>query len=103
MVREFTKTMLEKYETVNFTLTLSQVFEDLYSADANFEMASSNTVQPLKMFYRYNIVTHKIGVIFVHGTKLDRFIRKGIKPAKDLLKEHLEFDDVTIWKDLSKA
>ena len=44
MVKEFTSSMLEKTETTDYTLTLSQVFEGLHSADANFEMASSNTV-----------------------------------------------------------
>ena len=108
MVKEITENMLEKYETVNFSLTFPQVFEDLYSDDANFEMASSNTVQPLKIFYRHNIVTHKIGAVFVNGCKFSfrgfakEFLKWG-KTAEDLLKEDLEFEDLTVWKDLSKS
>ena len=41
MVNEITNSMLEKYELGNLSLTFQQVFEDLHSADANFEMASS--------------------------------------------------------------
>ena len=73
MVKELTNSMLEKYEMINFSVTLSIVFEDLYSADANFEMASSNTIQPLKIFYRHNIVTHKIAVVFAIVSKIDTF------------------------------
>ena len=112
MVKEFTKTMLEKCETMNFSLTFSEVFENLHSNDANFEMASSNTIQPLKIFYRYKIVTDKIAVVFVSGSELETFddrsrYRKQFpgfaKTAEDLLKEDLEFNDVTVWTDLSKS
>ena len=111
MVKEFTKTMLEKYEMINFSLTFSEVFENLHSNDANFEMASSNTTQPLKIFYRYNIVTDKIAVVFVSGSKIKTHVGHGweqqfpgfAKTAKDLLKKDLEFSDVTVWTDLSKS
>ena len=67
MVKEIADTMLEKYELVNLSLTFPQAFEDLYSGDANFEMATSNTIQPMRIFYRYNVVTISQAVIFVNG------------------------------------
>ena len=52
MVKEFTETLLEKFEFANYSVTIPQVFEDLYGADANFETATSNTIQPLKIFFK---------------------------------------------------
>ena len=67
MVKEISQTMLQNFEFTNYWLLFPKVFDDLHSADANFEMASSNTIQPMKIFYIFNIVTHQIAVIFVHG------------------------------------
>ena len=72
MVKEMTYTLIEKLELTNYSSTFPQVLDDLYSADANFEMISSNTIQKLKIFYRYNIVTHQIAIIFVHGICMER-------------------------------
>ena len=70
MVKVISDTLIEKLEPINYSSTFPDVLDDLYSTDANFEMISSNTIQPLKIFYLLNIVTHQIAIIFVHGCKL---------------------------------
>ena len=106
MVKEFTETLLEKLEFANYSVTIPEVFDDLYSADANFETATSNTIQSLKIFYKFNIVTHKIAVVFVNGVWLPGWRRDVLPSAKlavDLLKDKLDFTDVNMYVDLSKS
>ena len=71
-------------------------------------MASSNTLQPLKIFFLFNIVTHKIAVVFVHGCQvyadgLGKKFLKESKTAVDLLEKKLDFNEVKVFKDLSKS
>ena len=94
--------MLETYEKVYFTLTFPSVFDHMYGSDANFEMAASNTIQPLRLLYIHNIVTHTLAVIFINGAKHEYF-RKSVKEGKQLLSDKLKFDEVRTYADLSKS
>ena len=105
---EIIDAMFQKCELVNYTVTFPNVFEDLYSADANFEMVASNTIIPCKMFQIHNIVTNKIAVVFVNGCNFeyDYFGKTFLgwaKAAEHRLKTNLEFPDVVVYKDLSKS
>ena len=105
MVKEFTEALFDKVEKTNYSVVIPQAFDNLYSNDANFEMASSNNIQPLKLFFLYNIVTHKISVVFVHGCKSDygKYFLEWLEKAVDLLENFLKFSDVKVFKDLSKS
>ena len=85
MVKEVTDILIEKLELTNYTVMVPAVFDDLYSGDANFEMACSNTIQPLKLFYSYNVVTHQMAIIFVHACKTPRFPFDMIPTGKQFL------------------
>ena len=105
---EIIDAMFQKCELVNYTVTFPNVFEDLYSADANFEMVASNTIIPCKIFQIHNIVTNKIAVIFVNGCNVKTFdfkkkFLRWSKAAEHLLRVNLKFPDVVVYKDLSKS
>ena len=65
MVHEIAQVMRDRFDRDNLSLYIPQVFESLKSADANFEMVTSNLLQPLTLFFNANIVTHSQGYIFV--------------------------------------
>ena len=44
MIQEISDIMLKKFEKINFSLTIPNVFDDMYSGDATFEMSASNTI-----------------------------------------------------------
>ena len=44
MVKELADTLIEKLELTNYSSTFPQILDNMYSADANFEMISSNTI-----------------------------------------------------------
>ena len=58
--------LLQRYNRVTFSVQFPQCFDDLKGRDANFEMVASNTLQPLKLVYNYNVVTRKVARIFVN-------------------------------------
>ena len=65
--------------------------------DANFEMVSSNTIQPIMMHFQENVLTNSISYIFVNtdcnGLGYDNAELKGQK-MEELFTEILEFHDV---------
>ena len=65
MMHEIAQVMRDRFDRDNLSLYIPQVFESLKSADANFEMVTSNLLQPLTLFFNSNIVTHSYAYIFV--------------------------------------
>ena len=66
MVNEIAAVMNSKLDKTNFFIKLPDVFDKLKSKDAKFEMVVSGTIQPLKLFYSENVITHSKAVIFVN-------------------------------------
>ena len=66
MAEELMTAMEDKCEKVNFSLTFPEVFDDLYSVDADFEMVAPNTIQHVRVFYRQNVVTKSFAAIFAN-------------------------------------
>ena len=69
-------------------------------------MVSSNSCQPMVLFYCKNIVTQSHVVIFVNTKCKDLSYKDAMlrgEQAKDLFIEILEFDDFDIRENLSKA
>ena len=99
MAREISDIFLDRYEKRFFTLTIPACFDDLFSKDANIEMVASNTIQPLQLVFRHNVVTHSIGLIFVNYTKMT----EKAEEAKRLLTTELNFDEVQVFICLSQG
>ena len=79
------------------TIMLPMAFDHLRGKDANFEMVSSNTIQPIMMHFQENVLTNSISYIFLNtdcnGLGYDDAKLKGQK-MEELFTEILEFHDV---------
>ena len=71
MVSEIASIMETRFEKENLSLQIPIVFDQLKGEDADFEMVSSNSIKPLRLFYSDNIISHSRAVIFVN-TGIDR-------------------------------
>ena len=73
--------------------------------DANFEMVTSNTIQPILLTFRDKVVNHSISRIFIN-TDLNGKPWKNVElkahELKELYEEILEFNDVKICKNYTK-
>ena len=98
---------MNKYDRINLSIQFPLVFEQLKGTDADFEMVTSNTIQPIKLLYQYNVVKKKFAAIFVN-TKVwqlqwSQAVEKGAE-AKKLFRETFEFqeNEVAVHTDLTK-
>ena len=66
MVQDIVKSFETNLNRDNLSVQIPDVFERLKGKDVKFEMVSSNTCQPLNLFYNHNIVTDSIAFIFVN-------------------------------------
>ena len=66
MVSEVAQIMHSRFDPVNFSIKIPVIFDQLKGEDASFEMVVSNDIQPLRLFYSDNIITHSRAVIFVN-------------------------------------
>ena len=60
----------------------------------------------MKIFYDHNIATRKLGLILVNTNAKDlvwKNAEQNGKDAKSLFEETLQFDEVTVLVDASKA
>ena len=72
MVKSILFAFMENADRLNCMVLIPEVLEFLKSDDASFETASSNRIQTVMLFYRHNVVTHSIGIVFYHN-----MFRKG--------------------------
>ena len=97
--------MNQRFDRTTLGLHIPSAFEQLKGKDANFEMVTSNLLQPLRLFFSYNIVTNSIAHIFVNthcnGLKYENASLNGELAGK-LFKNVLKFQGVTIHKNLTK-
>ena len=63
--------MESRINEINFYIELPLIFDHLRGQDTDIEMVLSNTLQPLRLFYSENIVSHSRAVIFVND-KIDK-------------------------------
>ena len=66
MAQDIVKVLLTRFNPYNLSIQLPIAFEQLKGLDAEFEMVTSNTIQPTTLLYQHNIVTKKYAVIFVN-------------------------------------
>ena len=65
MVSDLIKILMNNYNKTKLTFVIPQGFEHLKGKDANFEMVTSNTIQPVQLHFNQNFVAHSISRIFV--------------------------------------
>ena len=86
-------------------IVLPDGFEHLKGKDANFEMVTSNTIQPVQLNFRDKVVTSSIAYIFYstdcNGLAYKNAEMKAIK-LKELYSEILEFKEVKVFGNPSK-
>ena len=56
MIKDVANILLKRYERTTFSVQIPECFEDLKGKDANFEVVTSGTLQPLRLIYSHNIV-----------------------------------------------
>ena len=105
MVPDAIAVMLD-FDKTTFSVQFIDCFDDLKGSDANFEMVASNTLQPVRLIYSHNIATSKIAVIF-SSSKLfnskEVYATERAEVQRQIFKDILEFDEVTVHNDPSKA
>ena len=57
---------MQRFNRDTLALDIPKVFDHLKAEDATFEMVSSNTCQPMSLFYSKNIVTDSYCAIFIN-------------------------------------
>ena len=71
-MKDVLKAFMESIDTINYMVLLPQAFEQLKSNDCSFETASSVSIQPLKLYYVFNVVTKSLGLVLYHNA-LDNY------------------------------
>ena len=94
MITNITDTLKNKFDRDTLSIQLPQAFDHLKGEDTSFEMVTSNTIQPVRLCYKHNIVTHSIAMVFVNthckGIQYKNAVERGEQACK-LFKEELEF------------
>ena len=105
MVNDIIGVLMKKRNRDTLTIELPKSLEQLKGKDANFEMVTSNTIQPILLSYKHNFVTESIAYIFVNSgckeLEYKAYQDKG-KNTQKLFKDILEFNQVQVFEDLSK-
>ena len=65
MVSEIVDRLLTCYDQFTMLLAFPDCLRDLEGRDANFEVVTSQTIQPLMLVYSHKVATTTIGVIFL--------------------------------------
>ena len=83
---------------------MPDAFDYFKSQDADFELVTSPTLQPLRLMYNYNKVTKKIAYVFVNSGCLEEEYKNSDEKGAEayrLFDDVLEFDYVQKFRDLS--
>ena len=102
MVYEIVEALTQDYDIETLSIQIPRVFDYLKGDDANFEIVTSPTLQPLRLIYNYNKVTKKIAHVFVNTRCLDLDYKNANErgaQAYKLFDEILEFDQVIKYKN----
>ena len=62
MMADMSEVLLKGYDD-EFTCTFPEVLDSLKGKDVNFEMVTSATLRPLRLFY--SVITKTMGLVFV--------------------------------------
>ena len=67
MVKNMLFALIENADRINCMTLFPWALDFINSSDAQFETSSSSKIQTLKLFYKYDTVTHSIGLVFYHN------------------------------------
>ena len=100
MVNDIAVIMESRFDPITLSLHIPIVFDQLKSEDAQLEMVTSNLIQPMRLFYSENIISHTCAVIFVNEG-IDRRIQVDEEQfVKDKQQELLEYCPKLTKEDL---
>ena len=83
---------------------MPDAFDYFKGQDADYELVTSPTLQPLRLMYNYNKVTKKIAYVFVNSACLEEEFKNSDEKGSEayrLFDDILEFDNVQKFRDLS--
>ena len=66
MVKNILFAFVENADRINCMTLIPWSLDYIDSSDAQFETASSSKIQTLQLFYKYDIVTHSIGLVLYY-------------------------------------
>lgn len=98
MVENILDAFMENLDKLNATVLIPPAFDFLKSGDAQFETSTSARIQTLMLFYRHDLVTHSIGLLFyneksIHQASDDLHKKFGlVVPCRDMLKKVLKLN-----------
>ena len=101
MVKDILNALIKGADRINFTVLLPQALDQLKGNDASFETASSSKIKTLKLFYKYNIATQSIGLVFAHNLVHEEGFKGKEVLCHKMLKYGLKLDRVHTYKDFS--
>ena len=84
MVNDIARLMRERFDHNTLLLAIPESFEQLKGRDANFEMVTSNTIQPVMIEYKHNIVARSAAAIFV-STECNALLGVDLEEQKEHL------------------
>ena len=68
MVYDIGEIFMNKIDLQATSLILPQALEESKGSDANFEVAQSNTIVPIRLIYQHNIIQKSRAIILVQNT-----------------------------------
>ena len=72
MINTVISSLVNKYDKRTFSLLLPQALSDIQDEDENVELATSNTLMPVKIFYTHKTSARSIATIFIQRDTDDR-------------------------------
>ena len=93
---------------------IPQALDQLKGNDASFETSSSSSIQNLKLYYVFNVVTKSLGLVLYHNRIYDDKLIEELQnkrttkfnvvvPSAKMLEDALKLDRVHTFGDLSEG
>ena len=101
MVKNMLFALIENADRINCMTLFPWALDFINSSDAQFETSSSSKIQTLKLFYKYDTVTHSIGLVLYDDCLNDS--RFGVALCHQMLKKALKLNKVHSFGGLSMS
>ena len=92
MIKDIFEAFIENADRINFMVLLPQAFSFMNANDVTFETATSSKIRTIKLYYKHNIATLSIGLVFAHSLSSGRgnevFLHKMLKNGLKLDRVH---------------
>ena len=101
MVKNILFALIENADRINCMTQIPWALDFINSSDAQFETSSSSKIQTLQLFYKYDTVTHSIGLVLYDDCLNDS--RFGVALCHQMLKKALKLNKVHSFGGLSMS